>query len=53
MRVGGANDRHLYGDLGDATVTCQEGLVCTPVDAERSECQPANVNGMAVHRMVF
>ena len=41
-RVGGARDRRLFGDLGEATVGCQEGLVCTPVEIGRSECRPEN-----------
>ena len=40
--MGGARDRRLYGDLGEATVDCQEGLVCTPVEFGRSECRPEN-----------
>lgn len=44
-RVGGARDRRVYGDLSEATVGCQEGLVCTPVDVGRSECRPENTNG--------
>ena len=41
-RVGGARDRRLYGDLGEATVNCQDGLVCTPFEFGRSECRPEN-----------
>ena len=44
-RVGGARDRHNFGDLGGATPDCQEGLVCTPVSIGRSECLPENPNG--------
>ena len=44
-RVGGARDRRNFGDLGGATVGCQEGLVCTPVSIGRSECLPENPNG--------
>ena len=47
-RVGGARDRHVFGGLSEALVSCQDGLVCTPVDSERSECQPENQNGMSM-----
>lgn len=38
----GARDRRNYGDLGEATVGCREGLVCTPVEFGRSECRLEN-----------
>ena len=44
-RIGGARDRHNFGDLGGATVGCKEGLVCTPVSIGRSECLPENSDG--------
>lgn len=44
-RVGGARERRNFGDLGEATVGCREGLVCTPVNFGRSECLPENPNG--------
>ena len=47
-RVGGARDRRLFGDLGEAMVGCQEGLVCTPVEIARSECRQENAAGKHV-----
>ena len=44
-RVGGARDRRNFGDLGGAAIGCREGLVCTPVSIDRSECLPENLNG--------
>ena len=32
----------MYGNLNNATVGCQEGLVCTRVNPDRSECRPQN-----------
>ena len=58
-RVGGARDRRNFGDLGEATVGCQDGLVCTPVEFGRSECRPENTdskhttNSTVVHNRVF
>ena len=40
---GGRNNR-LYAKL-NATVGCQDGLVCTPVSADKSECLPENPEG--------
>lgn len=34
--------------LNAATVACQEGLICTPVSSDRSECQPKNPNGIHI-----
>ena len=34
------------GNLNEATVGCQEGLVCTPVSTDRSECLPENPEGI-------
>ena len=50
-RVGGARDRRLFGDLGEATVGCQDGLVCAPVEIARSECQQANAAGIKASSM--
>ena len=52
-RVGGARDRYIYGELNDAAVGCQEGLVCVRVDGGKSECQPENTNGTSLSLAKF
>lgn len=45
-RISGARERLVYGQLQEAQVECQEGLVCAEVEGEdRRECQPENDNG--------
>ena len=44
-RISGANDRRIFGELGDATPPCGEGLVCMRVALDRRECRPENTAG--------
>ena len=44
-RIAGANDRRIFGELGEATPPCGEGLVCMRVALDRRECRPENPVG--------
>ena len=39
-------ERKAYGELDEAELECQEGLVCMDVRRGRKECQPENENGI-------
>ncbi len=43
--VKGASERRAYGDLKEAKLECQEGLVCMDVGSGRETCQPENEDG--------
>ncbi len=44
-RITGANDRHIFGQLSEATPPCGDGLLCIRVALGRRECRPENTTG--------